>query len=101
MNMIFYKEHIEDELEGAKHYIKWAIELKGSKPSWSKHFVEMSAAELKHAETLYRMYQEHLESISEAYKSVPKYIIELEECIESMYETCTYEIKSMHEMYNK
>lgn len=101
MNMQFYKEHIEDELEGAKQYIRWAIELKGSKPSWSKSFVEMSAAELKHADALYKMHQEHFESIASAYKEIPGYISEIEDCIEDMYDRCVSEVKHMHDLYGK
>lgn len=101
MDMRFYKEHIEEELEGAKQYIKWAIELKGSKPQWSKNFAEMSSAEVKHAEAIYGMYQEHYESIAGAYKTIPRYVEELHDCIEDMYGTCMEEILEMHNMYNR
>ena len=101
MDMKFYKEHIVDELEGAKQYIKWAIELKGSKPAWSKSFAEMSGAEVKHAEALYKMYHEHYESIAGAYKVIPEYIEDIHDYIEDTYDACMDEITRMHEMYNR
>lgn len=101
MNMKFYKEHIKEELEGAKTYILWAIELKGSKPAWSKSFVEMSADELKHTEAVYKMFNEHYNSISSAYKTVPKYLEEEHMEIEEMYDRCSSEVKDLHEMYKQ
>ena len=101
MDMKFYKEHLEDELDGAIQYIKWAIELKGSKSQWSKTFAEMSSAEVKHAEAIYKMYEEHYESIASAYKTIPRYVEDIHDCIEDMYDERMAKIKEMHEMYNK
>lgn len=101
MNMNFYKEHIKEELGGAKTYICWAIELKGSKPAWSKSFAEMSADELKHAEYVYKMFREHYDSISGAYKSIPEYLKEMYSEIMEMYDRCSSEVKSLHDMYKQ
>lgn len=101
MNSEFYIEHISEELNGAKQYIKYALELKGSNPSWSKMFVEMSSAELQHAEHLHKMYTEHYSSISGAYKSIPAYLTEMHDKIESVYTECSAHVRALHEMYNR
>ena len=99
MDAKYFKEQISDELEGAKCYIKKAIELKPMAPEWSKMLVEMSAAELKHAEYLHKMFGEYYKKISEAYTTVPSYIADIREEITEMYTECTVQIRAMHEMY--
>lgn len=52
----YLKEHILDELDGAKDYMMKAVEWKQRKPEWSKHFYRMSEMEAEHATTLTKMF---------------------------------------------
>ena len=101
MDAEYFKEHICEELEGAKTYIKNAIEIKAMSPSWAKMFVEMSAAELSHATNLFKMFQEYYKKISETYKEIPKYLEELNDSITEDYTEKFAQVKWMHDMYNK
>lgn len=101
MDVKYFKEQIADELYGARCYIKKAIELKPMAPAWSKMLVEMSTAELKHAEYLYKMFTEYYQKISAAYSEVPKYIDDAKAEIVDMYTEDTVAIKAMHTMYTQ
>lgn len=99
MDVKYFKEQIADELSGAKCYIKKAIELKPMAPTWSKMLVEMSSAELKHAEYLYKMFTEYYQKISSTYNEVPKYIDDARTEIVDMYAEETVKVQAMHTMY--
>ena len=101
MDEKYFKDQICDELEGAKCYIKKAIELKPMAPAWSKMLVDMSSAELKHAEYLNKMFGEYYQKLTEAYKVVPKYITDTREEIIDMYTEEVAKIRAMHEMFNQ
>ena len=64
MDAYYFKEHIEEEIEGSIEYIKRAIEIKPMSQSWSKMFVDMSSAELEHAKNLHKMFEEYYQKIS-------------------------------------
>lgn len=100
MDAKYFKDQICDELTGAKCYIKKAIELKPMTPAWSKMLVEMSAAELKHAEYLYKMFGEYYQQMSNTYSTVPQYIQDIRAEIADMYAEETAKVKLMHEMVN-
>ena len=100
MDAKYFKERICDELDGAKHYAKKAIEIKPMNLEWSRMLIEMSSAELKHAEYLYKMFGEYYKKISEAYTTVPSYITDIREEIVDMYTECGAKVKAIHEMYN-
>lgn len=99
MDLKYFKCHIEEELDGAKDYVKRAIEIKPMSSSWGKLFLEMSANELEHAKNLYTMFEEYYKKISETYDKVPDYIEDGKNCIVDMYTECTAKIKYMHSMY--
>lgn len=101
MNAEYFESHICEELEGAKEYIKKAIELKPMAPSWSKVLVDMSSAELSHSTSLFKMFGEYYKKLSDAYSEVPEYIVEINERITDKYTKMYAEIKIMHEMYSK
>ncbi len=101
MNMNYYMDHIKEELDGALEYVNTALELKGSKPSWSKMFLEMSAAELQHAEYLNKMCEENYETVRNAYKMVPSGIRAKYDDISACYKSMSEEIKLLHAEYNK
>ena len=98
MDAKYFKDQICDELNGAKCYIKKAIEIKPMAPAWTKMFVEMSAAELKHAEYLHKMFDEYYQQMSNSYKEVPKYIQDIRTEITNMYTDEVAKIKLMHGM---
>lgn len=98
MDAKYFKNQICDELNGAKCYIKKAIELKPMAPAWSKMLVEMSAAELKHAEYLYKMFGEYYQQMATTYKTVPQYIQDIREEIVDVYTDMSAKIKLMHGM---
>lgn len=101
MDAKYFKEQIADELQGARCYIKKAIELKPMVPAWSKMLVEMSAAELKHADNLYKMFTEYYQKISETYNEVPKYIDDARNEIVDMYTEEKVAVQAMHTMYTQ
>lgn len=98
MDAKYFKDQICDELKGAKCYIKKAIELKPMAPAWSKMLVEMSAAELKHAEYLHKMFGEYYQQMANTYPKVPQYIQDINAEIADMYGDEVAKIKLMHEM---
>lgn len=101
MDAKYFKNQICDELTGAKCYIKKAIELKPMAPAWTKMLVEMSAAELKHAEYLYKMFGEYYQQMANAYTNVPQYIQDIRTEIADMYAEESAKVKLMHEMVNQ
>lgn len=100
MDAFYFKEQIEDELFGAKCYIKKALEIKPISPSWTKMFVEMSAAELKHAEYLFKMFGEYYQQMKNTYKEVPRYIQDINTEITEIYTDDVAKIRLMHDMVN-
>lgn len=55
MDVTYFKEHIHEELDGARDYIEKAIESKISHPAWVMQFVKMADMEADHAGTLMKM----------------------------------------------
>lgn len=101
MNQAYLKEHLKEELEGAKEYIKRAIEIKAMDPSWGKLLYTMSVEELGHATNFYDMSVEYYNKVTSAYKEPPKYMEECMDEITDMYAECSVKIKKMQEMYNR
>lgn len=62
MDLNYFKEHIHEELTGAKEYIDSAIEAKINHPAWSRQFVVMADAEADHAGNLMRMLETYIRS---------------------------------------
>lgn len=99
MNAEYFDKQIHEELEGAKDYIKRAIEIKPMHTPWSKDLVDMSAAELSHAAKLYKMFQEYYKKMLDEYKTVPEYIQNTYDVVSSDYMKCSAEVKMMHQAY--
>lgn len=99
MDIEYFVSHIEEELEGAKDYIKRAIEIKPMQAEWAKHLVEMSAQELSHAMHLFNMFNEYYQILSQTYKEIPTYIDEAHDQIVDRYTECAAVIKLMHGMF--
>lgn len=101
MNQTYLKEHLCDELEGAKEYIKRAIEIKAMDTTWAKILYEMSVDELKHANYVFKMSEDYYNKVSSAFSTPPDY---MEECMNEIVDMYTEEyatIKKMQEIYNK
>lgn len=101
MDLEYFKEHIKEELEGAKDYIKRAIEIRAMDSTWAKILVEMSSNELQHASNLYKMFEEYYAIMQKEYREIPSYVQEMRSCLADMFAEKTAEVKIMHEMYNK
>ena len=97
----YFKKLLCDELDGAKEYVKLALEFKSTYPEWAKMFLDMSAMELSHAANIYRMSSESYNSTVKAYNEPPKWIEDMWEHMVDMYAEKTSKVKYMHEMYSK
>lgn len=101
MNQTYLKEHMIEELEGAKDYIQRAIEIKAMDPSWGKMFYEMSVQELAHAQNFFKMAEDYYKKVTSAYSESPKYMDDCMHEITEIYTEQYSQIKVMHEMYNR
>ena len=101
MDFDYLKEHICEELDGAKEYASRAIELKPMAANWSKMLIEMAAAELNHANYLHKMLVEYYQKISATYSEVPDYIEESYKETCRCYTSNAAEAKYMIDMYAK
>ena len=100
LNMHYFKSQIEDELCGAKCYVKKALETKPYHPVWAKQFLDMSDAELNHATGLYHMCKEYYKEMGGSYSTIPDYLEECMKDIVDCYVETSAKIKHMQDMYN-
>lgn len=105
MTFSYFRSKICEELEGACEYIKKALELKISNPSWAKQYVEMSAAELNHATAQFKMFEEHYTNItstfSEEQKAAMPWLSEVRSEIVDLYSERYAKVKAMHDLFSK
>lgn len=99
MDIYYFKDQLMDELEGAKMYIKNALEIRPMNQQWSKTLLEMSVEELKHAMNIFKMAEEYYKLMKDSYTNVPKYIKETYDSIVECYTEECSSIKVMQEMY--
>jgi hypothetical protein len=52
----YLRDHIMDELEGAKDYMSKALELKEKYPSWAQKFYKMAEMEIEHANCMNKIF---------------------------------------------
>ena len=100
MDLCYFKDHICEELDGAKDYIKQAMEIKAMNPTWTKTLTQMSAEELGHAANLYSMFMEYYNIIEKSYgvENVPEYITEMKEEVSEMYTKKSAKVRYLHDM---
>lgn len=55
-------EHIEDELEDARTYIKLALEYKDTDPEMAQLFYKLSGEEMNHMDALHKSAVSHIEN---------------------------------------
>lgn len=100
MDTQYLSEAICEELEGGINYMKLAIEERVSRPVWSKTFNEMAQTEYAHAQKLFNMLHEHIESLSTVYKDgLPDYIKEHREKAVNAMACCGGQIKALQDLY--
>lgn len=55
-------DHIEDELEDARTYIKLALEYKDTDPEMAQLFYKLSGEEMNHMDALHKSVVSHIEN---------------------------------------
>lgn len=101
MTLEYFHDRICDELSGAEDYIKFAMEVRAMDSSFGKHFVEMSAMELDHATTLYKMFETYYQQASKAFTEIPEHMSKMQKCITDKYMEGYAKVKALHDAYNK
>lgn len=101
LSLTYFKPQIKDELDGGAEYIKLAIELKSTKPQWSKTFYEMSTAELGHAVNLFHIAEEYFKYESSQHQESSEYIDSLWEEVVNTYTRGYAKVKAMQDSYTK
>lgn len=101
MDAYYFKEHIFEELDGAKEYIVRAQECKTDGfATWAKVFVDMSAKELEHASELFKMFNDYYKQFDNQ-PDLRSYMEPFRNELVTDYMRYSSQIKYMHEMYNK
>ena len=101
MTLEYFHDRICDELSGAEDYVKFAMEVRAMDASFGKQFVEMSATELSHAETLFKMFEQYYAQATKAFSTVPEHMSKMRKCIVDKYMDGYAKVKAYHEAYNK
>lgn len=52
----YLRDHIKEEINGAKDYYTKAVELKAQHPEWAMKFFKMGEMEIEHASCLTKMF---------------------------------------------
>jgi hypothetical protein len=99
MDLEYLYDHIQEELESSKEYIRLAIELKPMTEAWSKKFYSMSMEEHAHATNFYGMFNEYCSKLSGSFVEMPEYIRDMHREMVDKYTACTTTIKAMWEIY--
>lgn len=95
MNPKYFKEQIEEEMYGAKCYIKKAMHVRASHPAWASTFESMSKMELGHATNLYKML------MSDEFENCPdNYVASTKECTTHIYTECSDELEKLYDVYD-
>ena len=100
MDLNWFLDALEDEVEGATTYIKSAIELKAMSDSMSKTLYEMAVQESNHMKNIFDMSMDYYEKISNAWNgNIPSFLTETKEKIVECYTNKSIEIKWLISMY--
>lgn len=101
MTLEYFHDRICDELSGAEDYVTFAMEVRAMDPSFGKHFVEMSAAELDHATKLYKMFEIYYSQATKAFTTIPEHMSKMQKCIVEKYMSGYAKVKALHDAYEK
>lgn len=100
MDLEYFKKQIYEEIDGAKDYIKRAIEIKAMNPQWGSMFLDMSKAELSHASNLYRMVGEYYQkAFEDSYPMIPLEYEKLFNDLSEKYTNGTVEVEMLQDLY--
>lgn len=72
----YLKDHIIEELEGAKDYMTKAIELKEKYPAWAQKFYKMAEMELEHANCMNKIFASMSEYDEPCHDSLYREVLE-------------------------
>ena len=72
----YLRDHIVEELEGAKDYMSKAIELKETYPAWASKFYKMAEMETEHANCMNKIFASMGDTDESCHDSMYKEILE-------------------------
>lgn len=101
MDLIYFCNKIDDEISGAKDYIKKAIEIKPMNSDWAKQLSSMSESEKDHALKLYTMMNTYVAKLEANYRETPKYIRKATECTRNSFSEGMEELALLYSAYEK
>lgn len=96
LDMNYFKEHIKEELDGARDYIEKAVEAKINHPAWVHIFVSMADTEAEHAGNLMKMLETCIRSKTPSSTSTDPAVVQpspetvYKDLMKSYGETMTY-----------
>ena len=88
----YLRDHIMEELEGAKDYMTKALELKENYPSWSHKFYKMAEMEIEHANCMNKIFASMGDSDDPCHDSMYREILEA-------YTKYMTDVRAMKKMY--
>jgi AraC-like DNA-binding protein len=92
-------EMIEDELEGALSYAKWAVDLKESEPAIASTFYEIAGQEMHHVNLLHDRVSETIRKHRDRDGEPPAPMMAVYEYLHSKHIDKAAEVKRYLEMY--
>lgn len=101
MDLDYFKDHICEELEGAKDYIMRAIEVKGMDATWSRTFYNMSLQESEHAKQLLKFFEDYVKIIDSNIATRPEYVNEAMEYVIDEFTSRMSEITILQNIYKE
>lgn len=99
MDIYYFNTQIKDELDGATSYIQRAIREKKEHPSWGALYLKMGLAELDHAATLVKIFEDEYKiTVAKSNTPIP-YLSDVRKSILDMYTEFAAKIKYLQEMF--
>ena len=92
-------ELIEEELDGADHYIDLAMRWKTEEPDTADLFAELSAEEMGHVDKLHEEVKELIEDYRKEHGEPPKEMMTLYEYLHEKHIGTAMQIKIKQSMY--
>lgn len=103
MNTTFFRNHLQEELEGAKEFATYANKIKAENPKWGRMLMDVSESKEKTAKCLMKMMEEYgVEAKSKNDPTFNKddYDHTYQELMDK-YSMTEPQVRSMREMYAK
>lgn len=101
MDLQWFHDTIDEELDGAMTYAKKAIELKSMSEKMAKTFYDMANQEMEHAKNLFQMGIDYYDKVTDAYstESIPEYLSDIKDKIVECYTSKSLSTKLLIGMY--